>query len=74
MIGVKRIVSGCFDPIRPIMLNGFHGLCRMTRENYRIVSCLGLQPVNINGSCFDLPYTSSESPRVDSQTRFAIPR
>jgi hypothetical protein len=28
----KRVVSGRADPIRPIMLNGFHGLCRVTRE------------------------------------------
>jgi hypothetical protein len=39
---------------RPIMLNGFHGLCRVTRETCRAVSRLGIRPVNVNGSCLGL--------------------
>jgi len=50
----KRVVSGRVDPFRPIMLNGFHGSCRVTREIIVFVSCLEPRPVNINGSCLGL--------------------
>jgi len=43
--------TGRVDPIRPMMLNGFHGLCRVTRKIIVFVSCLEPRPVNINGSC-----------------------
>jgi hypothetical protein len=41
--------------LRPIMLNGFNGLCQMTHETYRAVSCSGLRPVYVNGLCLSLP-------------------
>jgi hypothetical protein len=28
--------------LRPILLNGFHGSCRVTHETYRVELCLGL--------------------------------
>jgi hypothetical protein len=37
------------------VLNESHGSCWVTHEIYQVVLCLGLRPVNINGSCLGIP-------------------